>query len=72
MLKRFGTPTEQAEAVIAGTLELMQEAPPPELLPDLRAKYRDSYKEEVDRFDRRAAPRPELATVRRGGVHGRP
>lgn len=45
-LTRFGARGEQAEAVMAGRLDLTQETPPAELLPDIRARYKDSYKEE--------------------------
>jgi peptide/nickel transport system substrate-binding protein len=47
VLTRFGPPGSQAAAITEGTLDLMQEPPPAELLPDMRAKYKDSFREET-------------------------
>lgn len=47
VLTSFGAPASQTEAITAGTLDLMQEVPPAELLPDIRAKYTESYREEA-------------------------
>jgi peptide/nickel transport system substrate-binding protein len=39
------SPEQQARRVIAGTLDYAPDAPPPELLPLIRSKYRDRYGE---------------------------
>ena len=44
---RVGSPADQAERVISGTLDVMQEQPPASLLPELRSDYRGRYREDV-------------------------
>jgi peptide/nickel transport system substrate-binding protein len=44
---RVGSPADQAEHVIGGTLDVMQEQPPASLLPELRSRYRGRYREDV-------------------------
>jgi peptide/nickel transport system substrate-binding protein len=44
---RVGSPADQAEDVISGTLDVMQEQPPESLLPELRSDYRGRYREDV-------------------------
>jgi peptide/nickel transport system substrate-binding protein len=41
-----GSPGRQAQDVIAGQLDVMQEAAPTDLLPEIRSKYRDRYRED--------------------------
>lgn len=45
-LVRAGSPGRQARAVISGQLDLMQEAAPTDLLPEIRSKYSDRYRED--------------------------
>jgi peptide/nickel transport system substrate-binding protein len=63
-------PPDQAEAVIAGSLDVMQEPAPVDLLPEIRSKYRDRYREEptastVALLPDLEAPPLDDATVRR-------
>jgi peptide/nickel transport system substrate-binding protein len=44
---RAGSPGRQARAVISGHLDLMQEAAPTDLLPEIRSKYSDRYREDL-------------------------
>jgi peptide/nickel transport system substrate-binding protein len=47
-IERAGSPESQAAAVIAGTaLDLMQELPPVEQLPEIRSEYAERYEEET-------------------------
>jgi peptide/nickel transport system substrate-binding protein len=39
-------PARQAPAVVAGSLDVMQEPAPIDLLPEIRSKYRDRYRED--------------------------
>jgi peptide/nickel transport system substrate-binding protein len=43
---RRGSPARQVPAVISGSLDVMQEPAPVDLLPEVRSKYKDSYREE--------------------------
>jgi peptide/nickel transport system substrate-binding protein len=45
-LIRAGSPARQAEAVIAGSVDVMEETPPIDLLPEVRSKYKDRYRED--------------------------
>jgi hypothetical protein len=63
-------PPDQAQAVITGSLDVMQEPAPFDLLPELRSKYRDRYREEptastVALVPDTEAPPLDDATVRR-------
>jgi peptide/nickel transport system substrate-binding protein len=40
-------PTRQAQGVIRGEFDYMQDAPPPDLLPEIRTRYGDRYREFV-------------------------
>jgi peptide/nickel transport system substrate-binding protein len=67
-LRPAGTPSEQAQAVIAGRLDVMTDPPPVGLLPELRSELRDRYSEHPDlatrylsiRAGREPLQRPEL------------
>jgi peptide/nickel transport system substrate-binding protein len=45
-LVRAGSPARQVRAVITGQLDLMQETAPTDLLPEIRSKYSDRYRED--------------------------
>lgn len=45
-LVRAGSPARQARAVITGQLDVMQDAAPTDLLPEIRSKYSDRYRED--------------------------
>lgn len=45
-LVRGGSAVRQARAVITGQLDLMQEVAPTDLLPEIRSKYNDRYRED--------------------------
>ncbi len=45
-LIRAGSPRHQARAVIIGSLDLTQETAPIDMLPEIRSKYRDRYRED--------------------------
>jgi peptide/nickel transport system substrate-binding protein len=63
-------PQQQAQAVITGALDVMQEPAPVDLLPEIRSKYRDRYREDttastVALVPETGAPPFDDATVRR-------
>jgi peptide/nickel transport system substrate-binding protein len=45
-LSRAGPPAAIAQGVITGSLDVMEEPPPIDLLPEVRSKYRDRYRED--------------------------
>ena len=65
-----GSPEQQTRAVITGSLDVMQEPAPTDLLPEIRSKYRDSYREEARAStialvpDSRVAPLDDVAVRR--------
>jgi peptide/nickel transport system substrate-binding protein len=55
---RVGSPSLQTRALIDDTLDVMQEPPPARLLPEIRAKYKDSYLEEATATTLALVPNP--------------
>jgi ABC-type transport system substrate-binding protein len=47
LYKKTGSPATQVQAIINGSLDLMQEAAPADLLPEIRSEYPDRYREDV-------------------------